>query len=251
MRIAQISDTHILALSSELPEAATRAEGLRRCVADINRLDVTPDLVIYTGDTVQTGAVADYEHLADLLRPLKPPIYLTPGNRDDRDNFRTFFRDADGQEPFLHHVFDGFPTRLIALDSIIPGRQKGAFCQDRIQWLDDTLAAEPDRATILFIHHPPFNVGTHYVDGYEDAADQAALAKIVAKHRQVQRLMCGHCHRSSQQLWAESEATTMASVACDLRWGVDAAHLQAVPIYQLHDVAANGKVTTHSRIVPN
>jgi 3',5'-cyclic-AMP phosphodiesterase len=249
MLIAQISDTHILAASSELPEAAPRADALRRCIADINRLDPAPDLVIHTGDTVQTGAVADYQHLVELLAPLTPPIYLTPGNRDDRDNFRTYFRDADTGSPFLHHVFDDFPTRLIALDSLIPERQQGAFCPDRIQWLEGTLAAEPDRPTILFIHHPPFNVGTYYVDGYENTADQGALAAIIAKHPQVQRLMCGHCHRSSQQVWAASEATTMASVACDLRWGVDAAHLQTVPIYQLHEVGADGKVTTQSRIV--
>jgi len=37
MLIAQISDTHILAKSSDQAAGAGRAEALRRCVADINR----------------------------------------------------------------------------------------------------------------------------------------------------------------------------------------------------------------------
>ncbi len=59
MLIAQISDTHILAEDSDLPEAQPRAEDLRRCIVDINGLDPLPDVVIHSGDTVQTGAIAD------------------------------------------------------------------------------------------------------------------------------------------------------------------------------------------------
>ena len=37
MVIAQISDTHILAKSSDQAVGAARAENLQRCIADINR----------------------------------------------------------------------------------------------------------------------------------------------------------------------------------------------------------------------
>jgi 3',5'-cyclic AMP phosphodiesterase CpdA len=249
MLIAQISDTHILAESSHRPEAGPRAEDLRRCIADINCLDPAPDLVIHTGDTVQTGAPADYAHLRKLLAPLRMPVYLAPGNRDDRANFRAAFEPAAADGIFLQYTVEEFPVRLVALDSIDPAHNQGVYCADRQRWLDACLSAAPGRPTILFIHHPPFDVGQHYIDGYRDPADRAALAAIVARHRQVRRLLCGHCHRSSQRIWADTQATTMPSVARDLREGIDAQRLAGTPLYQLHALSDDGEVATQTRLV--
>ncbi len=249
MLIAQISDTHILAKSSDLPEAAPRAEDLRRCIDDINGLDPLPDLVIHSGDTVQTGAASDYRHLTELLTPLRPPVFLTPGNRDHHGNFKAALKETCGELPFLHFVVDDFPVRLVALDTIDPGQRKGVFCAERLVWLDETLSAAPNRPTILFMHHPPFDVGPRYIDGYRNLADRDALADLIMRHPQVRRLVCGHCHRSSQRAWAGTEASTMASVARDVREGVDVARLAETPMYQLHAVSENGCVTTQTRLV--
>lgn len=248
MLIAQISDTHILAESSDRPEAGSRAENLRRCVADIVRLDPKPDIVIHTGDTTQTGAPEDYDRLKHILAPLDMPFFPTPGNRDKREPFHAALGTDRPDAPFLHYAIEHLPVRLIALDSIEPGTNLGVFCADRARWLDETLSNAPDRPTILYIHHPPFDVGHFYVDGYRNPADREALAAVIGRHRQVRRLICGHCHRSNQLIWAGTEATTMASVACDVRYGVDAARLVDTPIYQLHEVSADGTVTTQSRI---
>lgn len=248
MLIAQISDTHILAESSDRPEAGSRAENLRRCVADIMRLDPAPDIVIHTGDTTQTGAAGDYNRLKSLLAPLDIPVFPTPGNRDQRENFHDAFGTERPDAPFLHYAVEHLPVRLIALDSTEAGTNLGVFCTVRARWLDETLAAAPDRPTILFIHHPPFDLGRFYVDGYRNPADRSALADVIGRHSQVSRLLCGHCHRSNHLAWAGTEATTMASVACDVRYGVDAARLGQTPIYQLHDVSADGTVTTSSRL---
>jgi Icc protein len=249
MLIAQISDTHILAKTSDRPEAEPRADDLRRCVADINGLDPLPDVVIHSGDTVQTGAEAEYRNLAALLAPLRAPVYLIPGNRDHHDNLKATFDNTGDGHPFLHYVIDEFPVRVIALDSIEPGERKGAFCAERLRWLDETLSQSPDRATILFMHHPPFDVGPRYIDGYRNLADRNALAAIVIRHRQVRRLMCGHCHRSSQRLWAGTVASTMASVARDVREGIDTERHDDTPLYQLHAIADDGYVTTQTRLV--
>ena len=103
MLIAQISDTHILAESSDRPEAASRAEDLHRCVSDISSLDPQPDIVIHTGDTVQTGAPEDYAHFKKIVAPIWAKLYATPGNRDHRDNFATTFGRDTGS--FMHHTF--------------------------------------------------------------------------------------------------------------------------------------------------
>jgi 3',5'-cyclic-AMP phosphodiesterase len=68
MIFAQISDTHILAQTSEPAEGERRAENLRQCVADINRQ--RPDAVVHTGDLVQNGLLQEYEYLREILAPL-------------------------------------------------------------------------------------------------------------------------------------------------------------------------------------
>jgi len=251
MLIAQISDTHILAKSSDRPEAPSRADDLRRCIADINSLDPLPEIVIHTGDTVQTGSREDYDQLTDLLALLKLPIFLAPGNRDDRDNFRTAFGPANGDYPFLHQVVEDYHIRLVGLDTTEPEQRKGAFCADRLRWLDETLAAAPDRPTILFMHHPPFDVGPRYIDGYSNPADRTALRSVIDSHPQIRRLVCGHCHRSSARSWAGTEATTMASVACDVREGIDAERFATTPMYQLHAISDDGTVATQTRFAPD
>ena len=137
MLVAQISDTHLLAPGSEHPAAGLRAECLRRCVVDIN--DPTArrrDL--FTGDTVQHGLAEEYTYLRELLAPLDAPLYLVPGNRDDKIAMRAAFDDQaflPEEGDFLHYVVEDYAVRLVALDSTSAGERKGVFCPERLAWL--------------------------------------------------------------------------------------------------------------------
>jgi Icc protein len=243
--VAQISDTHILAVGSEHPAAELRADCLRRCVADINRQE--PDAVIFTGDTVQHGQPAEYARLRELLAPLQAPLYLVPGNRDDKDELRAAFSDyayMPRTGEFLHYVVEDYETRLVGIDSTMAGERKGRFCDARQAWLEQTLGAQPDRATLLFIHHPPFDVGDHYVGGYRLAEEAAALERIVGQQPQVVGLFCGHVHWPVAREWAGTQARIMPSIAVDVRKGVDETDARGRPVYMLHRLSrATGLVS--------
>ncbi len=235
MLVAQVSDTHILAPGSEHPSADLRADCLRRCVADINRQ--RPDVVILTGDTVQHGQPEEYARLRELLAPLEAPIYLVPGNRDDRRQMRAAFSDhayMSGHGEFLHYVIEDYDARLVGIDSTLAGERKGRFCLSRQAWLDKTLSAQPDRPTLAFIHHPPFDVGEHYVGGYRQPEEATALEDIVSRQPQVIGVLCGHVHWPVDRGWAGTQARIMPSVAVDVRKGVDESEARGRPIYMLH-----------------
>ena len=248
MIIAQISDTHILARTSDDPAAAERADNLRRCIADINRQRV--DVVIHTGDSVHHGSPEEYAQLREILSDLAAPLFFTPGNRDRRDGLRAalaglaYLPEGD----FLHYAVETYDVRLVALDSVSAGDRKGAFCAQRLAWLQDTLSREPQRPTILFMHHPPFDVVPYYEDGYRKAEDAANLTTLAGRHPQVVRLLCGHVHCLHHERWAGTIATTMPSVAADLRKGVDPTY-GANPIYLLHMISAEGGLVTQTRVV--
>ena len=243
MVIAQISDTHILARLSEDPIGASRADDLRRCIADINRQAV--DAVIHTGDSVQNGTADEYAHLREILADLNAPLFITPGNRDRQATLRAVFEDFSylpKEGDLLHYVVDHYPVRLIALDSVAAGERKGVFCVRRRDWLEETLAREPERRTILFIHHPPFDIADHYRDGYRRPQDAEDLTELVSRHPQVEQLLCGHVHCWHREQWGGAVATTMPSVAVDLRKGVDEAFGTA-PLYLLHVASDSGLVS--------
>ncbi|NIL93119.1 MAG: phosphodiesterase [Woeseiaceae bacterium] len=250
MLIAQISDTHILSPESDQPAASLRADCLRRTVADINYRQ--PDAVIFTGDTVQHGQPEEYALLRELLAPLEAPLYPVPGNRDDKDAMRAALSDlaylpATGD--FLHYVIDDYDTRLVGIDSTLASERKGRFCEVRQSWLDKTLHDQPGRPTLLFIHHPPFDVGDHYVGGYRHPEEAEALADIVQRQPQVIGLLCGHVHWPIERMWAGTQARIMPSIAVDVRKGIDESVVQGRPIYMLHQVSRSAGLVSEAREV--
>jgi len=250
MLIAQISDTHILARASDHPAVQLRADCLRRCIADINNQQ--PDAVIFTGDTVQHGQPDEYAHLRELLAPLEAPLYLVPGNRDHNGTLRTAFDDhpylpRNGE--FLHYVIEDHTQRLVAIDSTSPGERKGIFCPARQTWLEAVLCEQPNRPTLLFIHHPPFDVDDHYIGGYRRPEEAAMLADVVSRHPQVQGLICGHVHCPVNRRWAGTLASIMPSVAVDLRKGIDETEAREQPIYLLHRLSDEAGLVSQAKRV--
>jgi 3',5'-cyclic AMP phosphodiesterase CpdA len=200
---------------------------------------------------VQGGKPEEYAHLREILAELEKPLYLIPGNRDHHGALRATFNDLsylprDGD--FLHYVIEDLPIRLVALDSVVPGERKGVFCARRLAWLEETLASEPDRPTLLFMHHPPFDIDPHYVGGYRRPKEAEDLTALVGRHPQVQRLLCGHVHCLHREPWGGTVATTMPSVAVDLRKGVDAA-IEGAPLYLLHAASSDGGLVSHTQVV--
>ena len=249
MIIAQISDTHILSKSSGLVEGTSRSENLRRCIAAINRDAV--DAVIHTGDTVQQGLAEEYEHLREILYELSSPIFLVPGNRDHHATLRKYFSHLSylpQTGDFLHYTIEDFPLRLVALDSVEDGERKGVYCQRRVDWLNKTLSAQPDRPTLLFIHHPPFNIEPHYLGGYRRQREAEDLTMVASRHLQVKRLICGHVHCLHHEMWAGTVATTMPSVAVDHRKSMDQ-EIGDAPLYVLHKFSEDGNFVTQPKLV--
>lgn len=248
MLIAQISDTHILVPESGHPAALLRGDCLRRTVADVNQQQ--PDAVIFTGDTVQHGQPEEYARLRELLAPLEAPLYLVPGNRDDKNEMRAAFRDysylpQNGE--FLHYTIEDYDVRLVAIDSTAVGERKGRFCEKRQAWLDKTLGEQPDRPTLLFIHHPPFDVDDHYVGGYRRPEEVRALEDIVNRHPQVVGILCGHVHWPVERDWAGTQARIMPSIAVDVRHGIDETAAREQPIYLLHRLSEENGLLSQAR----
>lgn len=214
MLIAQISDLHLRADGSPLTGGIDTVAALNACVGHTNGLTQRPDIVLATGDLVDEGRPEDFAALRRAFDRLEMPVYVIPGNHDDRNQLRNTFADsgslpAEGE--FLHYTVETYPVRLIGLDTVIPGACGGRMCERRMRWLDDRLAEQPERPTLIFMHHPPFVTGIGFMDDPAfDGAD--GLERLVRGHPQVRQVVCGHIHRAIHTRWAGTAAAVAPSV---------------------------------------
>src|ERR687888_1749071 len=138
--LAQLSDPHIGAEWADGDPVARFAAA----VESVRTAAPQPDAVLVSGDLADNATDAEYEQVRELLAPLRAPLYVLPGNHDDRRALHRHFGvpGADG-EPVQYSVALG-PLRLVVLDTTRPGEIAGALDADRLDWLDAELAAAPE-----------------------------------------------------------------------------------------------------------
>lgn len=196
--MAQISDMHVRADGMVLKKRVDSHAALDQALEAIQNMAVMPDVLLATGDVVQKANVRDYCALRERLNSLGIPIYIIPGNHDDRDMMRGCFADL-GYLPttgtFLHYTIEDLPVRLIALDSLRDGMETGELCDERLDWLESALAERPDAPTLVMLHHPPFNTGISFMDATPFIGRERFEA-IIRANPQVDRIICGHLHRA-------------------------------------------------------
>jgi 3',5'-cyclic AMP phosphodiesterase CpdA len=191
--LVQFSDPHIGARWADTDPVA----GLAAAVETVRRLGDHPDAVLVSGDLTDDAAAEGYERVRELVSVLGAPVYVLPGNHDDRDGVRRCF-DLPGESgaPVQYAVDLGL-LRLVVLDSTRPGADYGELDAQRLAWLDAELAAAPDQVTLLAMHHPPLSTGSPAWDRVGlPAVDRRALGDVLERHPQVRRIVAGHMHRT-------------------------------------------------------
>ena len=252
MIIVQLSDLHVCPPGISAYGRVPTNDMLRAAIAQVNALRPRADVVLATGDLVHAGGIEEYAMLRQLLAELEMPVYLVLGNHDDRANFSKVFGDSEylpETGEFQHYTIEDHPVRLIGLDTVVPGRAGGELCADRLAWLEAALDAERERPTVLFMHHPPFRTGIEHMDVIGiDGAD--AMGRLVERHPQIERILCGHVHRPIQVRWRGSLASTAPSTAhqvvLDLRPGAEGTFAMEPPGYQVHVWSRETGIVSHT-----
>jgi 3',5'-cyclic AMP phosphodiesterase CpdA len=215
--IAQITDTHIRPKGKLLHHMVHTARYLRRCVEQLEAMTPRPNVVVATGDLVERGKPKEYRRLRKILGRLSVPLFVIPGNHDEREAFRDAFADhayLPRRGP-LHYAVDALPLRLIGLDSTRAGHPGGEFDAERLAWFEAALAAAPRRPTFVFVHHPPFAIGVPPVDG-QGFRNLERFKTIVERNPQIVGIASGHVHRCASTRIGATPATTAPSTSHQL-----------------------------------
>jgi 3',5'-cyclic AMP phosphodiesterase CpdA len=250
MIIAQISDTHI---ALDTPDAERRIRDFALTVADINALDPAPDVIVHTGDIVHNGRQDEYAAAAATLAHARAPVYVLTGNRDNRAKLHEAFSDCGYLVPgsdFVHYAIDDYPVRLIALDTLSSGSNKGDFCRERVRHLMDMIDAETTKPIAVFTHHPPFEVmvGPDALH-FETPEIMSRLRRALQHSGRVVAVFSGHVHRAAAGHVEGIPATVMPCIATTLRKGEYPPAMKARPVYQVHRFDPVWGFVTETRIV--
>jgi len=250
MIIAQISDTHI---DFDNEDSASRIQDLKRCVNDINGLDILPDVVIHTGDLAHNGTVEKYMKAAEVLEKLLCPLFVSAGNRDDRIALSTTLPNSCSilnDTSYIQYSVDKFPVRLIAIDTLSQTTNMGDFCDVRAANLSRMLSKNRTKPTAIFMHHPPFEISQSKHRWQFDSQEAIILLeKALEGRRQVVRAFCGHSHRESVGVIAGVPASSTPSIALNLRLGEFPDAAATAPVYQIHRYVSQSGFSSETRIV--
>src|SRR5471030_3123726 len=140
MFLAQLSDLHFRAQGTKLYDFidvnSINAEIFNR----INALAERPDAVIVTGDIVNCGEPGEYRLARRMLGMLDYPLYVIPGNHDNKAFFLDAFSELCpqlGHDPDnIAYQVDDFEVRLLFIDTLVTGGAHGHLSDHTLRWLE-------------------------------------------------------------------------------------------------------------------
>ena len=138
--------------------------------------------------------------------------------------------------------------QIIGLDSLIEGQAGGEVGAEQLAWLDGVLRRDPDRPTLLAIHHPPVMTRVGSMDGI-GLADRAALGEVVSAHGNIKAIIAGHIHRTLVKFWCGVPVITAPSPVNAVAFSLTPVE---VPVWEkdaagffLHHFMPDGELTSY------
>ena len=141
-RIAHISDLHCGS-----PHFVPNL--LERAIVEIN--DLTPDVVVCSGDLTTFGFRPEYAEAAEYLSRLQCERFVVvPGNHDSRNVGYVHFEEYFGKRNSAVHV-NG--VSVVAVDSSEPDLDHGSIGRGRYPWIAEQYEGPADFRVFVLHHH--------------------------------------------------------------------------------------------------
>lgn len=252
LRIAHFSDTHFGWRSSSPGR-------VRRILDHVAAMQPGVDVLLLSGDVADHGTPEEYAEAAQVLAQWSgpAPLLVLPGNHDDRLEFaRWRGLPSDGRP--LHQAAEVAGALFLLLDSMVPATTEridhGALDEQSLAWLDARLAERPaGQRAYVCLHHPPVDVHQPTMDTIRlQDPDADAFAAVIAAHRDVVAVLCGHVHSACATqiggvpvLAGGGAASTVTLEEEELPFIT----ATLPPTFALHLVGDDGRVVTHWRAV--
>lgn len=223
LRLVQISDCHLYATPEADLLGLNTFDSFRAAVELIRQRGLNPDLILATGDLSQDASVAAYREFALGVSSLTCPVWWLPGNHDSSVVMQQVFAEFSQFNPAKRGIFGNW--QLILLDSTVAGKTHGVLSPFQLEFLRQSLAAHPEHHALVLLHHPPFSVGSRWLDQI-GVRNPDEFRRIIDEFPQVRAVLCGHVHQEFEQshngvLYLTTPSTCIQFTAKQAEFGVE------------------------------
>lgn len=214
--VAHLSDVHLLAEGVRQYGVVDPDAGLHLALERLSRLELTPDVMVFTGDLADRADPEAYQRLRGVVEPfadqLGAQVVWVMGNHDERAPYARELFDSE-DDGLQDRVYDVRGLRVIAMDTTVPGYHHGELDDEQLEWLAEQLSTPAEHGTLLAMHHPPIPVPMMEAAAVIELFDQHRLEEVV-RGTDVRQVLGGHFHYSSYTTFAGGVPVSVASASC-------------------------------------
>ncbi|MBT0444562.1 3',5'-cyclic-AMP phosphodiesterase [Morganella morganii] len=198
VRILQITDTHLFAGETDTLLGINTLHSYHAVLDAIVKQQLPADLIVATGDLVQDQSTRAYQRFTDGIARLPAPCVWLPGNHDYQPSMAQELAAA-GISP-SKQVLLGDQWQILLLDSQVQSVPHGELSDDQLIWLDNCLAQQPDRHTVVMLYHHPLASGCTWLDQHS-LRNSHMLAEVLTRYQNIEGILCGHIHQDLDVMW--------------------------------------------------
>lgn len=224
--LLQLTDLHLFADRGALLKGINPWHSLTQVLETMRTRKFEFDHLVLTGDLTHDGQRRTYEQLRDALGEWSDRTWAIPGNHDERSHVGEVFNlpqpsaDAPDLNDRVTFAFPAADWRVIGLDTLVPGELRGELGREQLDWLERELARHATSPTLIFLHHPPVDVHSGWLDkiGLTDRQD---LCRLVESSPEVKLIACGHIHQRFQAHIGSATLLAAPSTSVQFRPGTE------------------------------
>lgn len=199
VRLIQITDPHLFATEEGELLGVNTSKSFQAVLNAISESSFDYDFVLATGDLVQDHNREAYHHFAQMVKPLKKPLFWLEGNHDIQPQMSQALAIYDQIQP-QKHILAGKYWQIILLDSHLVDSPAGELNQVQLNFLASTLEKYPERYTLIALHHNILPTHSAWLDQH-CLRNSEDLADVLFPFKQVKALLHGHIHQEVDSLW--------------------------------------------------
>ncbi len=192
--VLQITDTHLFSDTEHQLLGIKTAKSFSAVVELASKDAPFCQAILATGDLTQDHSAQSYVTFSREIKKLNLPCYWLPGNHDMQSvMLPSLLEEGFAQIKLLRSKY----WNIILLDSQLKNRAQGRLNVEQLDFLQSILANEPDKYTLICVHHHVLPVGSIWLDQHILKNNQDFL-DIIQPFKNVRAVLSGHVHQAKE-----------------------------------------------------
>lgn len=199
-KFIQVTDPHLFREENSELLGVKTYQSFVQVLDEIKEQDFDYDFVLATGDLVQDNSDEGYLLFCEQVKRLDKTVFWIPGNHDFQPKMFAILNQNQGNLNAKKHIVLGKYWQILMLDSQVFGVPHGELSQYQIDWLVSKLKDNPERYTLIVLHHHILPTNSAWLDQH-NLRNAHELAYALSPFDKVKGILHGHIHQEVDAEW--------------------------------------------------